>query len=105
MRGRAAAQLLEPRQAVRPQNNRLPVDCEALGLDPPGSSRDDWQSHGPVIGVASVEPDCGTFPAYNQTVAVMLDFVDQSAPDGGFEALIGWAGMTNPAGRRLILIT
>src|SRR5258708_23752483 len=52
MRGRTAAQLLEPRQAVRPQNNRLPVDREALGLDPPGSSRDGWQSHGPVIGVA-----------------------------------------------------
>ena len=105
MRSLPSAQILESRQAVRPQHDRLAIDREALGLDPPGSSRDDWQSHGPVIGVASVEPDCGTFPAYNQTVAVMLDFVDQSAPDGGFEALIGWAGMTNPAGRRLILIT
>jgi len=29
----------------------------------------------------------------------------QSAPEGGLEAITGWAGMTNPAGKRLILIT
>jgi hypothetical protein len=75
-RGGAAAQLLEPRKAVRPQNNRLAIDREALGLDPPGSSRDGWQSHGPVIGVAGVKPDYGPIPADDQAVAVMLDFVN-----------------------------
>ena len=39
-RGGAAAQLLEPRKAVRPQNNLLAIDREALGLDPRRRSRD-----------------------------------------------------------------
>jgi hypothetical protein len=33
---------------------------------------------------------------------VMLDFVDQSGPDGGLEAITGWAGMLKLAGRRVI---
>jgi hypothetical protein len=34
----------------------------------------------------------------------MLYFVDPVGADGGFGAKTGWAGMTNPAGTRLILV-
>jgi hypothetical protein len=30
----------------------------------------------------------------------MLDLVDPAAPDGGFDARTGWAGMMKPVGRR-----
>src|SRR5258706_10800106 len=76
MRGRAAAQLLKPRQAVRPQHDRLAVDRKALGLDTPGSSRDGWQPRGPVIGVAGVKPHCGAVLTHDQPVTVMLDLVN-----------------------------
>jgi hypothetical protein len=90
--------------AVRPEHNRLAVDREALGIDPPGSSRNNRQSRRPVIGVAIVEPHSGALPANDHPVTVMLEFVNPIAPEGGFEALTGWAG-TNQAGRRLIFIT
>jgi hypothetical protein len=47
-----------------------------VNLDPRRRSCDRRQSHGPIIGVAGVKPDRGTIPADDQSVAVMLDFVD-----------------------------
>jgi hypothetical protein len=42
-RSLASAQILEPRQAVWPQHNRLAVDGEAPGLDPLRGRRDHEQ--------------------------------------------------------------
>jgi hypothetical protein len=58
-------QLLESGQTVGPQYNRLAVDREGLRLDPLCGSRDRWQSRGPVIGVAGVEPNYRTVPAHD----------------------------------------
>jgi hypothetical protein len=51
-----------------------------------------------------VESDCGALPADDQPVAVMLDLMNPIGPDGGVQAMTGWAGMMNPAGKRLLLI-
>src|SRR5260370_17962607 len=54
MRGRTAAQLLEPPQAGRPHNNRLPFHLETLGLYPPGRSPTGWNSLRPFNDVAGL---------------------------------------------------
>jgi hypothetical protein len=61
--GITTGQLLEPRQAVRSEHNRLAVNREALGLDPLGSSRN-------------------RVPARDNSVAVMFDFVDPVGASG-----------------------
>src|SRR5215470_1983352 len=68
--------LVNGREAVRPQHDRVAVDGEALGLDPLGGCGDRRQSRSPVKGVAGVEPDRGTVPTHNKPVAVMFDFVN-----------------------------
>jgi hypothetical protein len=81
--GLSTGQLLEPRQA-RPRRNRLAVNGEALGLDQLGGSRDRRQSHGPVVGVAGVEPHFAAVPAHDNSVAVMFDFVNPVSADRRF---------------------
>jgi hypothetical protein len=57
------------------------VEREALGLNQPGGSRDRRQSRRPVIGVAAVEPHCGTVPAYDKPISIMFDFVNPVGAD------------------------
>jgi hypothetical protein len=38
--------------------------------------------------------------ADDQPIAVVFDLMNPIGAGGGFEAITGWAGMTNPAGRR-----
>src|SRR5215475_9407319 len=52
--GLTTTQLLEPRQTVRPEHNRLAVDREALGFDPPCTVRNRTKSSGPIVCIAAV---------------------------------------------------
>jgi len=74
--GSPAAQRIELGQTVRSYHNRLPVDREALGLDPLRSTGDRREPGGQVNPVAAVQSRNGTVAADDQSVSVMLDFMD-----------------------------
>lgn len=75
-RGLPTAQLVEARQSAGAQYNRLAVDREALGLDPPQQRRLS------LVVVQSSHRRCGCraarrgIPPDDHPVAVILDFVD-----------------------------
>jgi hypothetical protein len=74
--GLKSAKLVETRQTVRSEHDRLAVEGEALGLYPFGGSRDRRQSHGPVVPITAVRPHSGTILADDHPVPVVFDLVD-----------------------------
>ena len=71
-----SAQLLESRQTVGPQHNRLAVDREALGLDALCCCRDGRQPRRPVIAIPTIQSHRGTIPTDDDPVTVVLNLVN-----------------------------
>jgi hypothetical protein len=77
-------QHVEIRLAVLATPHGFPVHDD--GADPKGLERLDYPRilAAPVVAPTSVEPDPIAVPTGNQSVAVVLDFVDPCRPAGPF---------------------
>ena len=79
------------------------MDQERRRLDAVRSIDDGREAVGPIMTVAGETADPRAIPAHHQAVAVVLDFVDHSGPEGGRATFGGWHGSIKPEGCLMIM--